>query len=97
MNAAKLPKVSRKCVVSIARSGILLTCFQTLGYHTCSVAAWPSGKAGACKALIPGSNPGAASNHFIVDGGEATSDFVQQGRVVELAYTTDLKSVALWD
>lgn len=24
------------------------------------VAAWPSGKAGVCKTLIPGSNPGAA-------------------------------------
>lgn len=28
-----------------------------------TLAAWPSGKAGACKALIPGSNPGAASIH----------------------------------
>jgi len=28
------------------------------------MATWPSGKAGACKALIPGSNPGVASKHL---------------------------------
>tara|TARA_B100001123_G_scaffold436724_1_gene567554 strand:+ start:258 stop:473 length:216 start_codon:yes stop_codon:yes gene_type:complete len=34
-------------------------------WHTCREATWPSGKAGACKALIPGSIPGVASNFFI--------------------------------
>ena len=34
--------------------------FRFLFYFLCITAAWPSGKAGACKAFIPSSNLGAA-------------------------------------
>ena len=34
-------------------------------FYTSSLARWPSGKAEACKAFIPGSNPGLASSKVI--------------------------------
>ena len=46
-------------------------------------ATWPSGKAGACKALIPGSIPGVASNFFVYS--------VVRAGVAKLVYATDLK------
>ena len=60
-------------------------------FYTSSLARWPSGKAEACKAFIPGSNPGLASSELTTPASAGVSFFGARPCLLEF-WIASLKS-----